>query len=55
MRFSDEGYYGIAIYFAKNASYSDNYCHTLPNGDKQIFLAEVLLGDYPFLPDADDE
>ena len=56
MRFSSEGYYGIAIYFAKNTSYSDKgYCYKLPSGEKQLFLAEVLLGDYPFLPDPEDE
>jgi hypothetical protein len=38
--------WGIAIYFAKNASYSNEYCHILTNGDKQFFLAEVLLGEY---------
>ena len=41
------GMWGLAIYFAKNASYSNNYCHTLPSGEKQFFLVEVLLGDYP--------
>jgi hypothetical protein len=41
------GYWGLAIYFAKNAIYSNAYCHTLPSGEKQFFLAQVLLGDYP--------
>jgi len=28
-----------------DASYSNGYCFTKPDGDKQFFLAEVLLGD----------
>jgi hypothetical protein len=57
MRFAREGYYGIANYFAKNASYSnmDPYCHILPSGERQLFLAEVLLGDYPYIPDPGNE
>jgi hypothetical protein len=50
INFSPGGWWGIAIYFAVNSSYSHNYCHNLPSGDKQFFLAEVLLGDYPTLP-----
>ena len=49
-RFSAAGMWGIAIYFSKNALYSNSYCYTLPSGEKQFFLAEVLLGDYPLLP-----
>ena len=45
-RFSAAGYWGIAVYFAKNALYSDAYRHNLPTGERQFFLAEVLLGDY---------
>jgi hypothetical protein len=41
------GSWGSAIYFAKNAAYSNTYCHNLSSGEKQFFLAEVLLGDYP--------
>ena len=56
MKFSSKGYYGNAIYFAKNASYSNNgYCHKLPSGERQLFLAEVLLGEYPFIPDPEGE
>ena len=56
MRFAREGYYCIANYFAKNASYSNNgYCYKLPSGERQLFLAEVLLGEYPYLPDPEDE
>jgi hypothetical protein len=33
-RFSKAGMWGIAIYFAKNAKYSNDYCHTLATGEK---------------------
>ena len=49
-RFSDAGMWGVAIYFAKNAKYSNDYCFKLSSGEKQFFLAEVLLGDYTILP-----
>ncbi|CAF1170949.1 unnamed protein product [Adineta steineri] len=46
MTFSSDGLWGIGIYFAKNASYScGSYAYTLPNGKKQVFLAQVLTGD----------
>ena len=42
------GYWGLAIYFAKNASYSNSgYVYKLPSGERQLFLADVLLGKYP--------
>ena len=49
-RFSAAGMWGIAIYFAKNASYSEAYRYNLASGERQMFLAEVLLGDYTLLP-----
>jgi len=33
------------LYFAKNANYSDDYRFNCANGDRQFFLAEVLIGD----------
>ncbi|CAF1222657.1 unnamed protein product [Adineta steineri] len=46
MTFTSSGLWGIGIYFAKNASYScGSYVYTLPNGKKQVFLAQVLTGD----------
>uniref|UniRef100_A0A6B2LD09 Poly [ADP-ribose] polymerase n=1 Tax=Arcella intermedia TaxID=1963864 RepID=A0A6B2LD09_9EUKA len=52
MRYCTSGMWGIAIYFAVNASYSTNYCYTTPTGEKQMFLAQVLVGeDYATLPD----
>ena len=46
MRFSTSGMWGIGSYFAQNASYScSGYAHTLPNGKRQVFLAQILTGD----------
>ena len=45
MRFSASGMWGQANYFAVNASYSDNYSYSVPNGNRQIFLVYVLTGD----------
>jgi hypothetical protein len=36
--------WGIANYFAKNASYSNGYCYQ-GSGNKQMFLARVLVGE----------
>ena len=47
MRFSADGMWGQANYFAVNASYSDRYAHTCTKGArqvKQMFLAQVLTG-----------
>ena len=45
MRFSAQGMWGQANYFAVKASYSDKYAHTNTSGQKEIFLANVLTGD----------
>eukprot|EP00117_Sycon_ciliatum_P036495 scpid69708/ scgid0819/ Probable poly [ADP-ribose] polymerase DDB_G0278045 len=47
MRFSSKGSWGEANYFATKAKYSDAFAHTLPSstGQKQMFLAQVLIGD----------
>ena len=45
MNYSPGGMWGIANYFAVNASYSDAYCHTLQNGSKQMFYARVMIGN----------
>ena len=44
MRYSRQGLWGVANYFAVNASYSHNYAHTSSHG-KQMFLVKVLTGD----------
>ena len=41
MRFSSQGLWGRANYFAKNASYSDRYSHACGGGQKQMFMAKV--------------
>ena len=44
MRYSPGGMWGIANYFAVNASYSDGYHHP-NNGMKQMFYARVMIGN----------
>jgi hypothetical protein len=45
MRFSGNGMWGIAIYFAQNASYSNGYSSSTSDGYKQMFMPSVLVGD----------
>lgn len=46
LTYSTSGLWGIGTYFAKNASYScGSYSYHLPNGKRQVFLAQVLTGD----------
>ena len=45
MRYSNQGMWGQANYFAVNASYSDNYAYQTPDGYKEMFLVKVLTGD----------
>jgi len=45
MRYSPGGMWGIANYFAVNASYSDGYHHPTGNGQKQMFCARVMIGN----------
>jgi hypothetical protein len=50
MRYGQEGsMWGRAVYFAQNASYSSSYAFRGQNC-RQMFLAEVVLGDYIPLP-----
>ena len=51
-RFSQEGMWGQASYFATKASYSDTYAY-FSNGVNEMILALVLTGDsYKSLPDS---
>ena len=50
MTFCQSGMWGIANYFAFNASYSHNYRHDLPNGQKQMFVANVIMGKEKIMP-----
>jgi hypothetical protein len=50
MRYCTSGMWGIAIYFAWNASYSNSYRSTTPNGQFQMFLARVLVGECVDMP-----
>ena len=45
MRFSAQGMWGQANYFAVNANYSHSYSHTDSSGQMTMFLAKVLTGD----------
>ena len=36
--------WGDGTYFARDARYSDEYARTLPSGDKQMMLVDVLVG-----------
>ena len=45
MRFSSEGLWGQANYFAEKASYSDKYAFKSTDGTKELLLAKVLTGD----------
>ena len=38
--------YGQGSYFAKNASYSNNYAVADPSGKRYMFIAQVLVGQY---------
>ena len=50
IRFSNAGAYGNGIYFANNACYSNSFTHRKANGECQMFLANVLIGDSVNLP-----
>lgn len=45
MRFSRQGMWGRANYFAENSSYSSGYAYVAPDGKKVMFLVRVLTGD----------
>jgi hypothetical protein len=45
MRFSSDGMWGRANYFATDARYSVKYAYQRDNGTKELLLARVLTGD----------
>ena len=45
MRYSSEGMWGQANYFAEKASYSNSFACELTDGNREILLAKVLTGD----------
>jgi hypothetical protein len=51
--YSDGGSWGKANYFAFNASYSNAFAHTLQDGTKQMFVANVIAGRPASLPSDD--
>ena len=46
---NEQGMWGAAIYFARNASYSHAYSHA-SGGFRQMFLSEVCVGDFVPMP-----
>ena len=54
MRYSAQGMWGVANYFAVNASYSHNYAHVnTTTGLREMFLVKVLTGEsYKCAPDS---
>ena len=44
-RFSAQGMWGLANYFAVDASYSNAYAYQASNGYREMFLVKVLTGD----------
>jgi len=50
MRYSSQGMWGRASYFAKNASYSYNFSYKLPDKSLQMFLAVVTVGNNQHIP-----
>ena len=53
MRYCAQGMWGVANYFAVNASYSDSYAHHITTSrQKEMFLVKVLTGEsYNCAPD----
>ena len=45
MRYSNDGLWGKANYFAADASYSDRYCYQSPGLGRQMFLVKLLTGE----------
>ena len=45
VRHSQGGSWGFANYFAANANYSDKYAYYTPQGEKDMFVAKVILGE----------
>ena len=55
MRFCQSGLWGIASYFAEQASYSnaDKYCYKNSRGERELLIAQVLVGHtVELMPDA---
>lgn len=50
MRYSAQGLWGQANYFAESAKYSNSYAHMSAAGLKQMFLVKVLTGDSASIP-----
>jgi hypothetical protein len=52
MQYSAEGMWGKGLYFADNASYSDDYANSIHSGagQRSFFLVKLLAGEEVHLP-----
>lgn len=46
MRFSAQGMWGLANYFAHNSKYSNDYSSKTAAGESQMFMATVNVGKF---------
>src|SRR4051794_38882236 len=44
-QFASEGYWGKGTYFAEKVCYSHHYAYVPTPGQRQLFLAEVIVGE----------
>lgn len=49
IRFSNAGAFGTGVYFANNSQYSSTYAYAKKNGEMQMFMALVLVGDSVYM------
>lgn len=46
MRFSAQGMWGLANYFANDSAYSNDYSSKTEAGESQMFMATVNVGNF---------
>ena len=45
LRLSNKGSWGVALYFAENSPYADRFAYITPEGDRELLIAYVLVGE----------
>ena len=45
LRLGNKGSWGIALYFSESVSYADRFAHITSEGDREILVASVLVGE----------
>ena len=45
LRLSNKGSWGIALYFSENVCYADKFAHITSEGDREVLVASVLVGE----------